>query len=131
MRKDCGFKTRFWRSSSKIQKHYKLCDILDIMNIKYDKDECDNMMEKGTFLLIDTKPIGLSTEVQQVIVELMSEFIYTVECITTQPIWWTTKIVYSKTDVYKVDDEVNICVPYLKELSYKIISKENVLAMVI
>ena len=102
------------------------CDNIDNKDVAWADD-----IEEGVFLLIDTQPIGMSTEVRQVVVKLIGEYIYTVDCMTAQPKWWNVKIIYSETDMYKVDDEVNICLPYLKDIKYKKISEEEALAKVI
>ena len=80
----------------------------------------------GDYLLIK-----LDKGKHTVVVKLDCEHLMCEGCLTSQPKWQLCKIVYSDSDCYIVGDKSTICLPYINELDYTVISEEKALAMAI
>ncbi len=65
------------------------------------------------------------------IVKLTDTYITSINCLTAQPKWWSTEVIYSEFGIYKKGDKPCICMYYLDGLDYEIISEARALAMAI
>ena len=85
-------------------------------------------MNVGEYLLIKVK-----SDKKTIVVKFDCEYLVclTEGCLTTQPRWLLCRVVYSKSDLYKVGDKPMICLPYIDELDCEVISEEKALAMAI